>query len=150
LKLILTLCLIAALAAGVTHAQRGPAPPPPAPARDFSGKWVMHLESTDRSGNKRTELFTLTIRQNGNKLTGDMSNNSFRVMDGGSTSLIGYVEGDQLSLTGYTDWEGGEHTHLQLTFSEGHLTGTKKSWHDAPHKWRLDDTRDFDYTRATE
>ena len=83
-------------------------------------------ESTDRSGNKQTALFTLILKPDGNRLAGEMSNNSFRVMDGGSIPLIGYVEGDQLALTGYLDYQGGEHTHMQLTFTDGHLAGAKR------------------------
>ena len=139
------------LGAGIMVAQRGgpPAPDPP-PSQDFSGKWVEVKESTGRSGNKTTETYVLIIKQNGNKLTGEMTVNTFKDPEGGSIPLTGYVEGDQMSLTGYSEFQGGEFTHMQLTFKDGHLAGTKKSWHAAPHKWRVDDTQDFDYVRASE
>ena len=135
--------------AGMMVAQRGGPPvPDPAPSQDFSGTWANVKESTDRSVNKITTTCLLIIRQNGNKLTGEMTNNSFKNPDGGSIPITGFVEGDQMSLTGYSDYQDGEYTHMQLTFKDGHLAGTKKSWHVAPHKWRFDDTQDFDYTRA--
>ena len=137
--------------AGMMIAQRGgPAAPDPPPSQDFSGKWVEVRELTSRSGAKTTETYVLIIKQSGNKLTGEMTNNTFKNPDGGSTPLNGYVEGDQMSLTGYSDFQGGEYSHMQLTFKEGHLVGTKKSWHGAPHKWHFDDTEDFDYTRANQ
>jgi hypothetical protein len=137
--------------AGMMIAQRGETPAPnPAPSRDFSGKWVEVKESTDRSGKKTTYTCVLLIKQNGNKLAGQMTNNTFKNPDGGSIPLTGYVEGDQLSLTGYSDYQDGEYTHMQLTFKDGHLAGTKKSWHEAPRKWHFDDTEDFDYMRASE
>jgi len=138
-------------AAGMMVAQRGgpPAPDPP-PSQDFSGKWVQVKESTGRSGQKITSTYVLIIKQKGNKLTGEMTNNTFRNPDGGTIPLTGYVEGDQMSLTGYSDYQDGEYSHMQLTFKDGHLAGTKKSWHEAPHKWHFDDTQDFDYVRANE
>jgi hypothetical protein len=139
------------LGAGMIVAQSGgPPESDSAPARDFSGRWVEVRESTDRSGNKTTAIYILIIKQTGNKLTGEITVNTFKVPGGGSIPMTGYVEGDQLSLTGYSDYQGGEYTHMQLTYKDRHLAGTKKSWHEAPHKWHFDDTQDFDYTRSNE
>jgi hypothetical protein len=35
-----------------------------------------------------------------------------------------------------------------LTFQDGRLTGTKNSVHDAPHKWKLDNSIEMHYSRA--
>jgi len=133
----------------LVSAQQAPQPDPP-PAQDFSGKWIMTKESTNRAGEKQIATFTLLLKQSGNKLTGEVSNNTIRMPGAAGFAVTGWVEANQMALTGYVDYQGGETTHLTLTFQDGHLVGNKKSWHDAPHKWHFDDTQDLDYTKSTQ
>ena len=152
MKLLKNLAAILLLAAGTIPAQRGPQPDIP-PAQDLSGKWVMNRETTGRSGVKRTTRFVLTLKQVDNKLTGEVSYSTITMPDvPGSTGfpVAGWVEGNQMGVTGWIDFQGGETAHLRLTFKDGHLTGTRQSIHDSPHKWSLDNTVDVDYVKSTE
>jgi len=128
-------------------AQRPPAPDPP-PAGDLSGKWVFNRVVAGRSGTTRTQVLTLTLKQDGNKLSGEASYTTLNVQQDGTFPVHGWIEGDQVGISAWADWQGGESISIRATYKDDHLVGTKKAVHDAPHKWNLDGSIDVDYVRS--
>jgi hypothetical protein len=149
MSLFRSVCLICACALGGALAQRG-AGPKDTPVADLSGKWTFNRVSTGRAGNMRTQLLTMTLTQESNKLTGEASYTTINVQQAGSFPVHGWVEGDQVGISAWVDYQGGEAISMRLTYKDGRLVGSKQSTHDAPHKWNLDDRIDMNYTKATE
>jgi hypothetical protein len=133
---------------GKPAAGTGPARPAnPAPGTDLSGNWIFNRQIRTRSGDIRTQVLTMTLRQEGNKLTGDASFTTINVNQEGRFPVHGWIEGDQIGISAWVDWEGGEAISMRLALQTGQLVGTKRSTHDAPHKWDKDDTVAITYSR---
>jgi hypothetical protein len=120
------------------------------PAADLSGKWIFNRAIKTRTGESRTQVLTMTLKQDGNRLSGEASYTTINVNRDGIFPIHGWIEGDQVGISAWVDWEGGEAISVRLTYQDGRLTGTKKSTHDAPHKWSKDDSIEMSYSRATD
>jgi hypothetical protein len=127
---------------------RQSAPQEVAPAADVSGKWVFERDVKTRTDEPRTQVLTMTLKQEGNTLTGQASFTTINVNRDGAFAIHGWIEGNQVGISAWVDWEGGESIGMRLTFQDGRLTGTKNSVHDAPHKWKLDNSIEMHYSRA--
>jgi len=92
----------------VLSRKRSPKPTPAAPAADISGRWDVEVAFFSS-----TSQHTLTLQQNGNRLSG-LHKGDFSVRD-----VFGTIEGDQIKLQS-TDYKPGD--SIIFTFS-GWLSG---------------------------
>lgn len=120
------------------------------PAADLSGKWIFNRVTKTRTGESRTQVLTMTLKQEGNRLRGEASYTTINVNRDGIFPIHGWIEGNQIGISAWVDWEGGEAISMRLTYEDSRLIGTKKSTHDAPHKWVKDDSIEMSYSRVAD
>src|SRR5436305_573077 len=73
----------------------------PAPAADLTGEWIFNRQVKTRSGETRTQVLTMTLRQDGNRLTGDTSFTTINVNRDGRFAVHGWIEGNQVSISAW-------------------------------------------------
>jgi len=71
---------------------------------DLTGKWLFNVQTDQRSGTP-----TVTLKQDGEKLTGHYSSQTF-----GEAELTGTVKGPDVKITVSADAQG---TQVQLTYT---------------------------------
>lgn len=71
-----------------------PATPTPIPAPTWGGKWTFRLSSDTHDAENSSELYTVTLAQSGNQLTGSFT------ASWSSIYMIGYVSSDGMSVSG--------------------------------------------------
>lgn len=115
-------------------------PPPAPPAADLTGSWVLASEEA-------APTMTLVLKQTGPDLVGSMKLQ--KPLPGlPPIDLHGSIEGSDMDLMSWFDYQGGELMHIRASLKDGHLVGQRFSVHSAPHKWRIDGTFEVDYVRA--
>ena len=71
-----------------------PATPTPVPAPTWGGKWTFRLSSDSHDAEASSQLYTVTLTQSGNQLTGSFT------ASWSSIYMIGYVSSDGMSVSG--------------------------------------------------
>jgi hypothetical protein len=138
-----------AMLASASHAQapppaaagaRRPPTPPAPPATNLTGSWVY-------SAKPDASPLILKLKQDGAVITGEMV--SARPLAGLPPIILhGMIEGSQVDIMSWFDFDGGESAHLRGEFKDGHLIVQRSSVHSSARKWRLDTTVDEDYVQA--